>query len=80
LPREERKEEYLDMVKSNLSKLKSIKPPYGYKKLEKKSGHHIIRSKHNKEIIVGLAGSSVECIEKCDITQIHGFPEGITYK
>jgi hypothetical protein len=67
-------------VKKHLAKLKTIKPPIGVKKVEKKTGHHVIRRKHPNEIIVGLAGSSLDCIEKCDINQIHGFPEGITFK
>lgn len=63
LPSVVAKKEYLKIVKQNLPKLKALKAPVGIKKVEKKTGHHVIRRKHPKEMIVGLAGSSLECIE-----------------
>ena len=78
LPRDQRRKEYNRLVRKYAEKLKALKPPPGVKKVIKGPGHHVIRSPHPNEMIIGLAGSSLQCIDKCDIDQVHGFPEGIT--
>lgn len=80
LPRTERKAEYLYLVRSNMDKLAKIKAPAGMTKEVLKAGHHTIHGAHPKKIFVGLDGASLSCVDKCNIRNIHGFPEGITYK
>ena len=63
VPEVERKEEYLELVRKHPGNLRSMKAPSGMKKEIKWEGHHIIRKPHPKKIIIGLEGSSVECIE-----------------
>ena len=79
LPRNDRKKEYLKLVKKNLSKLKDIKVPTDIEKVYKDK-HTVVRKPLKNKIYIGLKGASLECIEKCDIKQFHGFPDGITFE
>ena len=72
-----RKDEYTKYVHKNLTKLKSMAPQDGLKKKYYKAGHHVIKKPMPGYMIIGLEGSSLDCIEECDIEHIHGFPEGI---
>ena len=67
LPESERKEQYQRYVEQNLRKLKNIEVPAGLKKKVYKSGHHVIKTPMPGLMLVGLEGSSLDCIQKCNI-------------
>ena len=77
---EKRKAQYLDIVKKHSKMLRSIDTKGMAKIVLDKPKEYVIRHSRPNTVFIGLVGTSVRCIEDCDIEEIHGFPNGIKVK
>ena len=69
----------MKLAKRNNSKLRDIKAPAGVKKVYKHN-EIIVRKPIPNEMIIGMKGAKLKCLEKCDIAQFHGFADGISFE